>query len=565
MLTQPLNRHGDWATRGCWECGDAGTWRRGDRAEHSDHRVSESPYSRVFFFFSIVLVLTILAACGSKSTDPRTVIPGDALVYLESGDLGETLSTIINNPKFEAAAKSKPDLSALKGIRFSAAVTGFETSEQAVTEENAVLNFQPRFVAVAETNAWGWQTTSFIENQLGEFVNNAYGGEVVLDVGPRADGKFYVWTSPDGRKAYALQQGSLVFFGNDETAIDRCQAVKRGEVESVAANPRISEGERLAFGYISTEGIAQIANIAGISLAMGVSEEEEVKSFVARVLPEILRNSVKEVMWTAAKTERGIEDKIVVTLDEESSRVFNETIVPTQADAHGLADFVPKSALSSTRYVLRDPQVAWRSVVLTTRKKTDETSGSLIAAFSGSLFEPYAVEDPELFLSAVGSVLVTVKLTPESEDVAVIASIKDAAKIRAGIAKEISFSRAPEKQFGADMWKSEDGELAAAFIDNLIIAGEAEIVVKCLEAKQSGGNAELRQQFASSDAVAITVVNETDGFGKLVDVLSERKAENAPLASQYTTETRFNKNGIERRTISDFGLIGSIIEQLSPE
>jgi hypothetical protein len=65
--------------------------------------------------------------------------------------------------------------------------------------------------------------------------------------------------------------------------------------------------------------------------------------------------------------------------------------------------------------------------------------------------------------------------------------------------------------------------------------------------------------------VTITVVNEADSFGKLVDVLSERKNENAPIPSQYTTETRFNKNGIERRTMSDFGLIGSIIEQLVAE
>jgi len=73
------------------------------------------------------------------------------------------------------------------------------------------------------------------------------------------------------------------------------------------------------------------------------------------------------------------------------------------------------------------------------------------------------------------------------------------------------------------------------------------------------------QQFGSSDSVATTVVNETDSFGKLVDVLAEPKDENARLAMQYKTETRFNKNGIERRTISDFGLIGSIIERLAEE
>ncbi|CAN5573411.1 hypothetical protein BH18ACI3_BH18ACI3_14980 [soil metagenome] len=553
MLTQTIKRHGEDLTR-----------RRGDRSANYDRPVPVSPRLRVFFL-ALFTGIILTTACGSKPIDPRTVIPGDALVYLESSDLGRTLAAITDNPKFEAAAKFKPDFGALSGIKISIAVTGFETSEQAVTEENAVLNFQPRFVAVVETNAWGWQTTGFIENQLGEFVNEAYGGDVQLDISLRNDGKYFVWTSPDGRKAYALQQDSLVFFGNDETALERCQAVKRGEAESIAKNPKITNDDRIAFGYISPQGIGQIANIAGVSLAMRASEEDEVKSFVAGVLPEILRNSVKDMTWTASTTEKGIEDRVVITLDDESARVGDETLAPSPAGESQLTDLVPASAASSTRYLLRDPQIAWRSVVLTARKKTDETSGALIAAFSASLFEAYGIEDPELFLSAVGSQIMTVKLAADSEDAAVIASIKDSANARRAIAKEINLTRPPEKQFGGDFWKSDDGELAAALIADRMIVGDAETVLKCLEAKQAGGNAALAQQLALSDAVATTVVNETDSIGRLIDVLSERKNENERIPMQYRTETRFNNNGIERRTVSDFGLIGSIIEQLAQE
>jgi len=485
-------------------------------------------------------------------------------VYLESRDLARTLRAITDNPKFEAAAKFKPNLDALSGVGVSVAVTGFQTSEQEVTEENAVLKFQPRFVAVVETNAWGWQTTSFIENQLGEFVNDVYEGEVGLERSQRNDGKYYVWTAQDGRKAYALQQDSLVFFGNDETAIDRCQAVKRGETVSIAKNSKITGDEdRIAFGYVSEQGVGQLANIAGVLLAMEASEEQEVKSFIAGVLPEILRNSVKDLTWTASSTAKGIDDKLAISLDDESARVFDETLAPAQAGDSQLADLVPASTARATRYILRDPQIAWRSIVLTTRKKTDETSGSLIGAFSGSVFEEYGVEDPELFLSSIGSQLITVKLTADDEDSAVIAVVKDSTNIRGSIAKEINLMRPPEKQFGADLWKSDDGELAAAFIGDRIVVGDAEIVLKCLEAKQSGGNGPLAQQFSSSDAVATTFVNENDSFSKLVDVLAEPKDENARLAMEYKTETRFNKNGIERRTISDFGLIGSIIERLA--
>ncbi len=514
------------------------------------------------FCVSAVVVASI--SCGSKPTDPRTVIPADALVYLESQDLGKAVSAITDSEKFKQFAEKKPDTSMLNGVKMAIAVTGFETSEQQVTEENAVLRFQPRFVAVVETNAWGWQAKSFVENSLGEFVNEVYGGAIELEITTRADGEHYVWTSPDGRKAYALQQGSLVYFGNDDTAIERCQAVKRGEVESIAGSSKLGEGERLAFGYVSTDGVGQIANIAGISLAIGASEEEEVKSFVAGVLPEILRNSVKDITWTAVGTEAGIEDKVVVNLDGESARVFSETIVPVQGPQSDLVTFIPSNAGTATRYLLREPQIAWRSVVLTARKKIDETSGGLIAAYSGSLFEPYGIEDAELFLSAVKNELVTVELAGETEDAAVIATAADMEKVRASIAREINIGGAGEQQFGATFFKSEDGELAAAFVGDKILVGDAETVLKCLEAKQAGANPDLVRLFSTSDAAAVTVASDAETVLKVIDLLGGHK-DDATVASVYRTETRFNLNGIERRTISDFGLIGTIVANLKRE
>ena len=491
-------------------------------------------------------------------------MPADALVYLESNDLGKTLTAITGNPRFQQIAKTKPDLSSLDGVKISIAVTGFEASEQPVTQENSVIDWHPRIVAAVETNAWGWQTKSFVEDQLGEFVNEVYDGAIELEITTRKDGEFYVWTSEGGRKAYALQQGSLFFFGNDESAIERCQAVKRGEAESIAKSGKIPEGESLAFGYVSPEGVGQIANLVGMQLAKSTGEEADVQSFVARVLPEILRNSVKELTWSATKTEPTIEDKYVVTLDDESVRVFNETIVPAKANGAGLESFVPAEMSSATRYLLRDPQIAWRSIVLTAQKKTDETSGALIAAFSGSVFESYGIEEPEMFLSSIGDQLITVRVGQDSDDVAVIATVKDRANIRKSIAKEIRMSAAPVQQSGAEVWKSEDGELAAAFVGDTIIVGEVEVVSKCLVAKQSGTAAGIANQLSQSDAVTVTA-GSGDATAKLVEIFSEPKDVNERMLLQYKTETRFNKNGIERRTTSDFGLIGAIIERLVPE
>ena len=511
----------------------------------------------------------VLAAisCGSKPTDPRTVIPADALVYLESADLGKSLAAITDNPKFRQLVKRTPDLSVLDGVRISVAVTGFEASAEPVTEENAVIDLQPRIVAVIETNAWSWQVKSFVENQLGEFVNELYDGAVELEITSRKDGEFYVWTSQDGRKAYALQQDSLVFFGNDESAIERCQLVKRGEADSFAISGKVPEGDRIAFGYVSPDGVGQIGNILSIHLAKSTGEEADVQSFVAQVLPEIIRNMVREVTWTATRFEDRVEDKLVIKLDEESSRIFNETIVPATTVATGLEGYLPQSAVSATRYLLRDPQIAWRSIVLTAQQKADETSGVIIGAFSGSVFEPYGIEQPELFLSSVGPRLVTIRLTEDPEQVAVIGTVKDLAAIKKSIAEEINLGAAPEKHFGADLWKSADGELAAALAGDVIVVGESETVLKCLEAKQARGGSEVQteaqRELLSSDAVAVTVGGEESQVA-LIDAFGERKNQTDRVPLTYKTETRFNINGVERRTFSDFGLIGWIIELSLP-
>lgn len=534
-----------------------------------------------YFFLSLCLCASVVISlsCGSKPTDPRSVIPADSLVYLETTDLGKVLDAITSNPSFQQLAKTKSDTSALNGIKLSIAVTGFQTSEEAVSEENAVLNFKPRFVAVAETNAWNYQALSFAENKLGEFVNDIYDGEIELLTTDKHNGKYFTWTARDGRKAFALVRGSLIFFGNDESAIDNCVNVMNGVAESIAKNATVSAfvQDSLASGYVSKDGVAQIANIAGVSLAMGASEENEVKSFIARVLPEIVRNSATEVTWTASKADDArLTDRYSVSLTRETAKVLGESIVPgTKADSE-LDQFLLRDVASTTRYNLKDPQIAWRGVLLTARTKTDEVSGSLLSAFSSSLFEPYGIEDPELFLSSVEGVMQTVAFGDDSDDVAVIARVKDLDKLKRALAKELDLSKPmisvrtkPPHRF-ENIWRSDDGELAAALSmeRDTIIIGDAESVSRCIGYYGTIENLPAgfdRDALQASTAAITTAGTQSDSNARLVALLAGRKVDNVPLIQTYITETRFNQNGIERRTISDFGLIGMIIAQLDAD
>jgi len=525
---------------------------------------------RVFFlsvFICVHLWLLLLVSCSSKPTDPRTVIPADSLVYLETSDLGKVMDAITSNPKFQQLAKTKPDTSALNGIRLSVAVTGLQASEEQVSEEQVVGQFKPRFVAVAETNAWNYQALRFTENKLGEFVNDVYDGEVELNTSDKNGGKYFVWTAQDGRKAYALVRGSLILFGNDESAIDKCVYVIDGGAESIAKNAKVSalSPDSLASGYISKDGVAQAANLAGVSLAVGAGEENEVKSFIARVLPEVVRNSVTEVVWSAKRTDIGrMEDSYTISLEPDVAKVFGETVIPGADPDPDLSRFIPKEFISTTRYNMKDAQIAWRSVLLVARTKTDQVSGSLLTAFSSSLFEPFGIEDAEMFLSSAGNTLQTVKFDAEGEDVAVVARIRDLEKLKRSIAKEINLLRAPVQFEGAQLWRSEDGEFAAGIVEDRIVIGETGSVEKCLSARERGESlttAAANGRIFSSNAAVVTAGEDIDNEAGVIKLLSEAK-DNSTLRQSYATETRFNQNGLERRTVSDLGMIGIIFGKI---
>ncbi|CAN5460150.1 hypothetical protein BH20ACI1_BH20ACI1_15680 [soil metagenome] len=528
---------------------------------------TDAPKHRFYLLLSLfgvlflIVLFFIFAYRTPQTVDLRGFAPNDALAYFEINDLSKTLDALTENETFQELAKNKKDFSALENVQIAVIVTGFETSEKQITDENSILNFQPHFTAIAETHAWEFQTQSLVENQINSFVEEYYGGDAKLETSDKNGGKNYIWTANDGRKAFAFVEKSRIYFGNDETAIEKCLAAKRGETESLLKNENLARAlllkneNNLTFGYISPEGVAQIANLTGVSTAIETTEDEEERSFIARVLPQILRNTTKEIIWTAQKNGRKIEDKILVSLKDEVSSILDETLnAPADIETNA-PEFLPYDVFSATLYKLKNPQIAWRSLLLVTAKNTDAVSGKLIIEFSGNLLEPYGISDAETFLSAIGSDILTAQFDASGEKSVSIVTVKNMENIKKSIA-EINFKPPPEKRENAEIWQSEDRLLTAAFIENKLILGDAESVLKCLQTKQ---NRQYFKGFPASSAVSVTYTKDLDSVEKIIAVLGDM-SEDKKVSSFYTTETRFTEKRIERKTISDFGLLGTILE-----
>jgi hypothetical protein len=171
-------------------------------------------------------------------------------------------------------------------------------------------------------------------------------------------------------------------------------------------------------------------------------------------------------------------------------------------------------------------------------------------------------------LEAVGPAVQTVTFDPEGEDVVMIGKIRDREVLKKAVAKEINLSKQPEMVENAELWRSEDGEIAAAIIDEHVFLGDAESVRRCLKARNSGTNLSTiaaNSGLGDPKTPIVTIGTEADPAARLVEVLGEKRSEETPLIQEYVIRTSFNKNTIDRVTTSDFGMIGLIIEQFKAE
>ncbi len=519
------------------------------------------------WFGLLFLAVSFLTSCTSQSVDLRTLVPSETLVYLETNDLAAALQPMANSEAFKKAAASQPDLSSVKGVAVAIAVTGFETSEQKLTDEDSVGRIQPKFVAVADTKAWNSTAVAFAEKGLGSFVADVYRTEPTLEKLPKHGGTYLKWSAKDGRKAFALVIESVIYFSNDESAIDKCVAVRRGESDSMARSGKLPlrVPGSLASGYITPDGVAQIAALAGMSFASQSSDDEEVQSAVAGILPQLIRGTVTDIAWNASQSQQGYEDKLVFGANAETGPVLAEVFAASQKVDDALFQYAWGKAPSITLYDLAKPNVAWRGLLLTSQSKVDAFGSRVIGEFSNAFAEPYGVSDAELFLFGVGPNVLTVRTDAEGEKAALIAVVTNADAVRRSLLKELKADKAASDAFGFEVLMDEDA--MAVFAGNIIITGDPDAVEACIRSKAAGtslaASPSLVSQFRSG-APAITLSTESDQAAAVADLLSEKNTD--PKANTISiTETRFTRTAIERRTTSDLGMIGWLVEKISAE
>lgn len=537
-----------------------------NRSDKGKVTTGTAPRAGIFSFLVFVCIFAALVnSCAVKPADMRTLVPAETLVYLEANDLAAALQPIVDSKPFNEVAKSKPDLSALKGVQIAVAVTGFETREEKLTDEHSVGRVQPHFVAVADTHAWNYQAVAFAEKKLGSFVTEIYDSEPTIEKSDKNGGKYFTWSAKDGRKAYAFVIDSIIYFGNDETAIEKCLAVKRGEADSVAKAGKVKPADpgTLASGYVGPDGISQIANIVGLKFAAEAGDDSEIQSAIAGILPQLLRGTVTEITWTSTKSEQGIEDKYQITMPPEIASVFSETIVSGGEIDKSILETIPQEMSGVTIYNLQQPAISWQTLQSVISNKTDSVSARTITALIANDLDGYGIVDPEKLWRSLRSPIMTVKLN-DTESVAAVAEVQNLDLLNESLLKWTQVSGTSKSGIHWDGYKGS----YRSQIGKFMVFGDIGVVRACSAASKEPerrlGDFLIGDRKLSGAVTTLSIQDIAD-IDATVRTLSSKEVSTVASKRVILTETRFIKTGMERKTTSDFGLIGSIVAQLAQD
>ncbi|HKC66226.1 MAG TPA: hypothetical protein VKB86_21455 [Pyrinomonadaceae bacterium] len=563
----------------------------------------------------VIIALILIAVVWVWWNRPRKVdmtayVPADSLIYLEANDLPDIASGLIATDAWKALAPSagiRSDMGRISWLSRLASWTGIGSSESVILSRVqvaiAVLGFdaadagdtlkiKPRYAVVAETHTGESRTRTAVEQRVGDFAKRAYVDPSVEQ--KEADGvKFTTWISPDGeRRIIAAVTGSIAIIGNDESAVQACLAVHRGERPSLKDSPQLEEMRRrvggndaLAFGYISPEGSERLLEIAATAYASQISPDPRAQSAAASLLPPIAKKILGGAGWSAHLSNGSIEDRYFLGLKNGVADKLKSALVSEPNLTLTVSELLPADTYSLSRYNYRDPAQAWRTFNSTLTSQLDTLSAILIGRLMDSALKPYGIDEPENFLRAIGPEIVTARSDDSGSKTVTIVEVRDEKSLRDFVSKRLGAKPRSETIGDAVLLVSNNEKHdAASFVGNHLLLGTEETVRRCLEARTANRTLAKADNFqktmqvinASSPASVITYTEDHAPALTFIEAISNQKgARERPMDKEglekaleqlryAVSETQVVEGGFERRTRSSFGQFGSLASQFVP-
>ena len=562
-------------------------------------------------FFALLLILAIWAWWNRpQKVNMAAYVPADSLIYLEANDLPDIASGIIATDAWKAlapAAGIRSNLGNLGWLSRIASWTGIGSADAGVLSRAQIavtvlgldaadagdtLKIKPRYALVVETHTGESRARSAVENRVGDFARRAY-GEPRIEQKELDGAKFTTWIAPDGeRRIVAAVMGSVAVIGNDEGAVQACLAVRRNERPSLVGNPQVEEMRRrvggndaLAFGYVSPDGAARLLEMAATVYAAQISSDPRAQSAAASMLPPLAKKILGGAGWSARLSEGVIEDRYFLGLQNGVATNLQGPLATQPNTSSTASELLPARVYSLSRYNYRDPAQAWRGLNSTIASQADTLGSVLLARLLDASLEPYGIEEPDSFLQAIGSEIVTARLDDSGSSTVTIVEVRDEKTLRDFVAKRLGKKPRIENIGEAEMLvANNEKQDASSFVNGRLLIGTAENVRRCLEARRANQTLTATDVFQRTMRLvsardAANVVTFTEDYapartfitalaaqrGVRERSFNELEVENALRQLRYAvSETRIADGGFEKRTRSAFGQFGTLASQFAP-
>lgn len=563
-------------------------------------------------FLALLLILAIWIWWNRpRKVNMAAYVPADSLIYLEANDLPDIASGIVSTDAWKAlapAAGIKSNLGNLSWLSRIASWTGIGPADAVVLSRAQVaitvlgldaadagdtLKIKPRYAVVVETHTGESRTRTAVENRVGDFARRAY-GEPHVERKEAGGANFITWIAPNGeRRIIAAVMGSVAVIGNDESAVQACLAVRRNERPSLEGNPQLEEMRRrvagndaLAFGYASPDGAARLLEMAATAYAGQVSSDPRAQSAAASMLPPLAKKILGGAGWSARISEGVIEDRYFLALQNGIASKLQSVLASQQNATLTAGELLPAESYSLSRYNYRDPAGAWRGLNTAIASQVDTLGSILITRLLDASLKPYGIEEPDDFLRAIGSEIVTARLDDSGSSTVTIVEVRDEKTLRDFVAKRLGAKPRVEVIGDVELLVSNNEKHdAASFIGGHLILGSAENLRRCLEARRLGQTLAADNDFQRT-ARLVSAINPanvatfTEDYsparsfiramanqkGMRERPLNETELEGTLKRLRYAvSETLIADGGFEKRTRSSFGQFGALAAQFATD
>lgn len=555
-------------------------------------------------FILILFIAAWLWFNQPQKIDMATYAPADALVYLESNSLVDTVQAVLGTDAWRVLNPyiGKADFAWLQRRWLSTftAYTGIGSAANVIlaraqvavvmldlgaTEQGETLTLKPEMAILIETHTSERRTRPAIEQVLQQFTKQAY-KQPVFRVEQVDGARLMVWIAPaGGRQIVALVDGSLAIVGNSERVVRTCLEVRRNQRASLRANPEIQQmrarlaAERaLAFGFVSSSNAARLFSMATPLLFGNAPGGFRFDPILANGASKILGG----VGWSCHVQNGAIEDRYLLSLQPPVISRLRPQFRATKVESQ-VWNVLPTDIESLTIYKFEEPAKLWKTFESAVSSQLDTLSAVVFSSLLRAAISTYGIEEPEKFLELVGPELVTVRRTQSSGQSVLIAQIRDEKALR----KVLNSSKGQD--LGNQLVNSEVGKTPArrfafVFTSNYLVLGMPDDVRSCIQAANDQNQSSKVEWIKtvtrfiprSDSAGSITYANESDRVRMFLSAIAqlldsqpvsanpglERTIAELPYSA---TETTLGDQGLERTTRSSFGQFSTLIGLLAPD